>query len=83
MLGIVSTIFLVAVIIIDGFTKPDAPGSLRSPAETNFGLQGMERLGMAFGLFMAGVSLIGESIQFVYFLMRYASSSVVMLSSHR
>ncbi|KAA1468661.1 hypothetical protein DENSPDRAFT_857446 [Dentipellis sp. KUC8613] len=54
MLGIVSTMFLVAVIIIDGFSKPDAPGSLRSPAETNFGLEGMEKLGMAFGLFMAG-----------------------------
>lgn len=48
---------MVVVIFIDGFSKKDAPGSLWSPAQTNLGIMGVGELGMAFGLFMAGVSL--------------------------
>ncbi|KAF8167933.1 transmembrane amino acid transporter protein-domain-containing protein [Crassisporium funariophilum] len=55
-LGIISTILLVFVIFIDGFSKPDAPGSLWSAAETNFGVKSYNKLGIAFGLFMAGFS---------------------------
>ncbi|KAH9175410.1 transmembrane amino acid transporter protein-domain-containing protein [Lactarius sanguifluus] len=54
LVGIVSTVFLVAVIFIDGFSKFDAPGSLWSPAETSLSISNMQELGLAFGLFMAG-----------------------------
>jgi hypothetical protein len=55
LVGIVSTVFLAAVIFVDGFSKFDAPGSLWSPAETSLGISNMHELGLAFGLFMAGV----------------------------
>ncbi|KZT30339.1 hypothetical protein NEOLEDRAFT_1173781 [Neolentinus lepideus HHB14362 ss-1] len=55
-LGIVSTLFLVAVIFIDGFSKKNSPGSLWQPAETNVGIHSTGELGIAFGLFMAGFS---------------------------
>jgi vesicular inhibitory amino acid transporter len=55
LLGIVSTVFLVAVIFVDGFSKFDAPGSLWSPAETSLSVSSVHELGLAFGLFMAGV----------------------------
>ncbi|KAF9056341.1 transmembrane amino acid transporter protein-domain-containing protein [Panaeolus papilionaceus] len=55
LLGIVSTILMVFVIIIDGFSKTEAPGSLWSPAPTDFGIKEIYKLGIAFGLFMAGV----------------------------
>ena len=55
LLGIVSTILLIGVVIIDGFSKFDAPGSLWSPATTSFSFCNLEGLGLAFGLFMAGV----------------------------
>ncbi|KAF7319829.1 Aa-trans domain-containing protein [Mycena kentingensis (nom. inval.)] len=55
-LGIISTVFVVSVILIDGFSKPDAPGSIWSPADTSFGIDNYSHLGMAFGLFMAGFS---------------------------
>ncbi|KAH9082029.1 transmembrane amino acid transporter protein-domain-containing protein [Lactarius deliciosus] len=54
LVGIVSTVFLVAVIFIDGFSKFDAPGSLWSPAETSLSISSLQELGLAFGLFMAG-----------------------------
>ncbi|KAI0053292.1 hypothetical protein FA95DRAFT_1552343 [Auriscalpium vulgare] len=54
LLGILSTIFLIAVIFIDGFMQRDGPGSLWSPADTNIGIGSLEKLGLAFGLFMAG-----------------------------
>lgn len=54
LVGIVSTVFLVAVIFIDGFSKFDAPGSLWSPAETSLSISNLQELGLAFGLFMAG-----------------------------
>ncbi|KAF8140795.1 transmembrane amino acid transporter protein-domain-containing protein [Mycena galopus ATCC 62051] len=55
-LGILSTILVVVVILVDGVSKTDAPGSLWSPAETSFGIDNWNRLGVAFGLFMAGFS---------------------------
>jgi len=55
-LGILSTVFIVAVIFIDGFSKADGPGSLWSPAPTSLSIAGLGELGIAFGLFMAGFS---------------------------
>ncbi|PFH54636.1 hypothetical protein AMATHDRAFT_134903 [Amanita thiersii Skay4041] len=53
-LGVVSTILLVIVVFIDGFSKQEAPGSLLNPDATNIGVQSFQKLGIAFGLFMAG-----------------------------
>lgn len=55
-LGLISTLSIIAVILIDGFSKPDSPGSLWSPADTSLGVASLEKLGLSFGLFMAGVS---------------------------
>ena len=55
-IGIISTLLIVAVLFIDGLSKTDSPGSLWSPAPTNFLIAGWGELGIAFGLFMAGVS---------------------------
>jgi hypothetical protein len=55
LLGIVSTVLLIGVVFVDGFSISDAPGSLWSPATTSFSFGNLERLGLAFGLFMAGV----------------------------
>lgn len=55
LLGIVSTVLLIGVVFVDGFSKFDAPGSLWSPATTSFSFCSLEELGLAFGLFMAGV----------------------------
>ncbi|KAG1757395.1 transmembrane amino acid transporter protein-domain-containing protein [Suillus lakei] len=54
--GICSTLLIIIVIFIDGFSKPDAPGSLWSPAATSWGTGSMTELGIAFGLLMAGFS---------------------------
>ncbi|KAF7373238.1 Aa-trans domain-containing protein [Mycena sanguinolenta] len=55
-LGIISTILVVVVILVDGVSKTDAPGSLWNPAETSLGIDNWNHLGIAFGLFMAGFS---------------------------
>ncbi|KAJ7085371.1 transmembrane amino acid transporter protein-domain-containing protein [Mycena belliarum] len=55
-LGIISTLLVVAVILIDGVSKTESPGSLWSPAETSLGIDNWNHLGIAFGLFMAGFS---------------------------
>ncbi|KAJ7156133.1 transmembrane amino acid transporter protein-domain-containing protein, partial [Mycena filopes] len=55
-LGILSTILVVLVILIDGVSKTEAPGSLWDPAETSLGIDSYNHLGIAFGLFMAGFS---------------------------
>lgn len=55
LLGIASTVLLIGVVFVDGFSKFDAPGSLWSPAETSLGYCNLGELGLAFGLFMAGV----------------------------
>lgn len=54
-LGIISTLLIVVVLLIDGFSKKSFPGSLWSPADTSFGVDDWGNLGIAFGLFMAGV----------------------------
>ncbi|KAL1677645.1 transmembrane amino acid transporter protein-domain-containing protein [Schizophyllum commune] len=55
-LGILSTVFLVIVLFVDGLTKKEAPGSLWEPAHTELGVGNFRQLGVAFGLFMAGFS---------------------------
>lgn len=55
-LGILSTLYLVLVMFIDGFTKPEGVGSLWTPAETSLSFGSLGQLGLSFGLFMAGVS---------------------------
>jgi len=55
LLGIASTTLLLVAIFIDGLSKFDAPGSLWSPAKTSFGPCSTGELGLAYGLFMAGV----------------------------
>jgi solute carrier family 32 (vesicular inhibitory amino acid transporter) len=55
LLGLVSTVLLIGVVLVDGFSKFEAPGSLWSPATTSFSFCNLEQLGLAFGLFMAGV----------------------------
>jgi vesicular inhibitory amino acid transporter len=55
MIGIVSTVSIIAVVFIDGFSKRDSPGSLWSPSDTQLGIGSWGELGVAFGLFMAGV----------------------------
>jgi hypothetical protein len=58
LLGIASTVLLIGVVFVDGLSKFDAPGSLWSPAKTSFGFCNLEELGLAFGLFMAGVCIL-------------------------
>ncbi|KIP12032.1 hypothetical protein PHLGIDRAFT_21325 [Phlebiopsis gigantea 11061_1 CR5-6] len=55
-LGILSTLFLVAVMFVDGLSKAEAPGSLWDPAHTSLSFAGVGELGLSFGLFMAGFS---------------------------
>ncbi|KAF7316812.1 Aa-trans domain-containing protein [Mycena chlorophos] len=55
-LGIISTVLVVFVILIDGISKTESPGSLWSPADTSLGIDNYSHLGIAFGLFMAGFS---------------------------
>jgi len=53
-LGILSTILIIVCIAIDGLSKREAPGSLWQPADTDWGVSGAGKLGVSFGLFMAG-----------------------------
>ncbi|TFK94290.1 hypothetical protein K466DRAFT_476675 [Polyporus arcularius HHB13444] len=55
-LGIFSLMAIIGIVLFDGFTKPDSPGSLWSPADTSLGIDNFRELGIAFGLFMAGFS---------------------------
>ena len=54
-IGIFSLMAIIGIILFDGFTKFDSPGSLWSPADTSLGIDNFRELGIAFGLFMAGV----------------------------
>ncbi|KAH9944456.1 transmembrane amino acid transporter protein-domain-containing protein [Epithele typhae] len=54
--GIFSLVAIICIIIFDGFTKFDSPGSLWNPAATSLGIDNFKELGVAFGLFMAGFS---------------------------
>lgn len=56
MLGIFSSVLLIAVILIDGLSKKTAPGSIWDPQPTNLGIASFPKLGVSFGLFMAGFS---------------------------
>jgi vesicular inhibitory amino acid transporter len=58
MLGIVSILWIVGAMFVDGLSKRDGPGSLWSPAETQLGIGNWVEMGVAFGLFMAGVQNI-------------------------
>jgi hypothetical protein len=58
LLGIASTVLLIGAVFYDGLSKFDAPGSLWSPAKTSFGYCNIGELGLAFGLFMAGVRFV-------------------------
>lgn len=60
MLGILSTLLVIFVLLFDGLTKAEAPGSLWDPATTSTSPAGLGEMGVAFGLFMAGVSIIFE-----------------------
>ncbi|KZT74700.1 hypothetical protein DAEQUDRAFT_700682 [Daedalea quercina L-15889] len=55
-LGILSTLLIIAVMVMDGVAKPESPGSLWQPAPTSLGIRTPLHLGLAFGLFMAGFS---------------------------
>ncbi|KAF8844085.1 hypothetical protein BDN67DRAFT_896024 [Paxillus ammoniavirescens] len=56
LLGITSTLLIIVVIFIDGFSKPDSPGSLWIPAQTSLSPGTPGEVGVAFGLLMAGFS---------------------------
>jgi vesicular inhibitory amino acid transporter len=49
-LGITSTAFIIAVVLIDGLSKREAPGSLWDPAQTSFLPGHLGELGISFGL---------------------------------
>ena len=53
---------IIGIIVFDGFTKVDSPGSLWSPAATSLGIDNYRELGIAFGLFMAGVRVVPSSV---------------------
>ena len=61
-LGIFSLMAIIGIILFDGFTKPDSPGSLWSPADTSLGIDNFRELGIAFGLFMAGVRVFSPAL---------------------
>ncbi|KAL4868487.1 hypothetical protein BDV12DRAFT_185858 [Aspergillus spectabilis] len=52
-LGILSCTSIVAIICIDGFLKPHAPGSLREPAQTYLFPENWGTLPLSFGLIMS------------------------------
>ncbi|KAL5334573.1 transmembrane amino acid transporter protein-domain-containing protein [Aspergillus crustosus] len=52
-LGILSCASIVAIICIDGFIKPHAPGSLREPAKTYMFPENWGALPLSFGLIMS------------------------------
>ncbi|KAF8585587.1 hypothetical protein K439DRAFT_1646593 [Ramaria rubella] len=55
-LGILSTTMIITCIAIDGLTKLEAPGSLWQPADTDWFVKDAGKVGISFGLFMAGFS---------------------------
>ncbi|KAL5534419.1 hypothetical protein ACEPAG_881 [Sanghuangporus baumii] len=55
-LGILSTLLITVVLFIDGLSKRHGPGSLWDPATTSLSVASWGKLGVAFGLFMAGFS---------------------------
>ena len=55
LLGILSTLTLLGVVVIDGSLKARAPGSLREPSATSAGPD-WRHMPLAFGLIMSGFS---------------------------
>jgi solute carrier family 32 (vesicular inhibitory amino acid transporter) len=49
-IGILSTVFIVIVLFIDGLSKKSSPGSLWKPAETSVGPGTFRELGISFGV---------------------------------
>jgi solute carrier family 32 (vesicular inhibitory amino acid transporter) len=62
LLSVFSTLFIGIVVVIDGLTKPTAPGSLYEFAPTGWWPAGPQALGISFGIFMAGVRLAVSEI---------------------
>ena len=54
LLGIISAFSIIIVIIVDGVTKKDAPGSLIEPADTEIWPSNWMTVPLSFGLIMAG-----------------------------
>ncbi|KAI8970079.1 transmembrane amino acid transporter protein-domain-containing protein [Mycotypha africana] len=54
LLGILSAFSIITVMIIDGLSKPDAPGSLIEPADTEIWPSNWMTVPLSFGLIMAG-----------------------------
>ncbi|KAF7731383.1 hypothetical protein EC973_000191 [Apophysomyces ossiformis] len=54
LLGIFSVLSVLFVIIVDGFSKPNSPGSLLEPADTTVWPSNWSSLPLSFGLIMAG-----------------------------
>lgn len=55
LLSIIATFFIVVVLVVDGFSKHEAPGSLFEFARTSLWPASSQKLGLSFGLLMAGV----------------------------
>jgi len=55
LIGIMSSLMLVIVVVVDGIVKPDAPGSLREPMETSW--KPNPKWGLSAGLVMSGVHI--------------------------
>ncbi|KAI9488883.1 transmembrane amino acid transporter protein-domain-containing protein [Zychaea mexicana] len=60
LLGIVIALSILFILLFDGFSKPDAPGSLIEPAETELFPSDWTAVPLSFGLIMAGFA--GHSV---------------------
>ncbi|KAG0168228.1 hypothetical protein DFQ28_000828 [Apophysomyces sp. BC1034] len=54
LLGIISAFSIIVVMVVDGLSKPDAPGSLLEPADTEIWPSNWMTVPLSFGLIMAG-----------------------------
>ncbi|KAG0184353.1 hypothetical protein DFQ28_011349 [Apophysomyces sp. BC1034] len=54
LLGIISVLSVLVVILLDGFSKPNTPGSLLEPADTEVWPAKWSAVPLSFGLIMAG-----------------------------
>lgn len=61
-LGIASCFGIVSIIVLDGFIKPDAPGSLRQPMPTYWFPESWWTLPMSFGLLMCKFPLLRATL---------------------
>jgi vesicular inhibitory amino acid transporter len=55
LLGVVSTLYMVFLVFWDGLSKLGGPGSLWDPEPTDLIVWDVKKVGLSFGLFMAGV----------------------------